>query len=323
MNFLKSYAHQVVSYHPEKARDDLFTELYNELCEEFADWKEEHPEGDEAAFLDAEKDHPMRFATRLAPEGSAYLIGPKFYYSFISALKVAILITAGFHLFLGVISALGSGNYFGSVMRLMISLPATLIWVCTCILGVFIALEKSGDKASWLDNWKASKLASIDGHQTISKTETFFDLGVSLLGLLWLLDIVQFPALVRHDGIWVTGWTTSLPDGFWVAIGILLVLDIAYCIFRLVRNFWSRGLRALSIAFNSVWATLLAFAANQAPLISLNSNDVINGLDLQTLVNNVAVGVIYLVIVILIIDSLKHGWKLLKPNVQTLAIDAG
>jgi hypothetical protein len=55
MDILKSYAHQVVSYHPEKARDDLFTELYNELCEEFDDWQEEHPDGDEAAFLDAKR----------------------------------------------------------------------------------------------------------------------------------------------------------------------------------------------------------------------------------------------------------------------------
>ena len=110
MKILKSYAHQVVSYHPEKARDDMFTELYNELCEEFDDWQSEHPDGDEVAFLDAEKDHPMRFATRLAPEGSAYLIGPQFYYSFISALKVATVLTIGFQLFFGAVVSLGSGD---------------------------------------------------------------------------------------------------------------------------------------------------------------------------------------------------------------------
>ena len=126
MDVLKSYAHQVVSYHPEKVRDEMFEELYNELCEEFADWQLDHPDANQAAFLDAEKEHPMRFATRLAPEGSAYLIGPQFYYSFISALKVAVVVTVGFHLFLGIISALGSGNYAGSITRMMISVPGHL-----------------------------------------------------------------------------------------------------------------------------------------------------------------------------------------------------
>ena len=50
MDVLKSYAYQVVSYHPEKARDDLFTEIYDELCEEFQDWQEMNP-GKSAAIL--------------------------------------------------------------------------------------------------------------------------------------------------------------------------------------------------------------------------------------------------------------------------------
>ena len=54
MDYLKAYAHQVVSYHPEKGRDELFAELYDELREEFSDWQAEHTEGDEAAFLDAD-----------------------------------------------------------------------------------------------------------------------------------------------------------------------------------------------------------------------------------------------------------------------------
>jgi len=39
MDLLKSYAHQVVSCHPEKGRDDLFAEVYDELCEKFKDWQ--------------------------------------------------------------------------------------------------------------------------------------------------------------------------------------------------------------------------------------------------------------------------------------------
>ena len=314
MDVLKSYAHQVVSYHPEKFRDEMFEELYNELCEEFADWQLDHPDANQAAFLDAEKEHPMRFATRLAPDGSAYLIGPQFYYSFISALKVAVVVTVGFHLFLGVISALGSGNYVGSITRMMISVPATLMWVCISILGVFIALEKSGERATWLDNWKASKLVPIESHQLISKGETFFDLGVALIGLLWLVDIVQIPSLVRHNGSWVSGWVANLPNAFWVTAGILLVLDILYCIFRLVRNFWSPKLRLTSIVFNIAWMALLSYAASQSELISLGSAGAAGMEDLQVVINNVVSGSLFVVVAILALDTLNHGWRLYKPS---------
>ena len=318
MDFLKSYAHQVVSYQPEKARDEMFTELYNELCEEFADWHVEHPEGDEAAFLDAMKDHPMRFATRLAPEGSAYLIGPQFYYSFISALKIATIVTVVFHLLLGAIAGLGSGGYFGSIMRLLMSVPGTLIWVYASIIGVFIALEKSGEKATWLDNWTASKLVPSDSHRPISKSETFADLAFSLLALLWLLDVVQFPSMVRHDGAWITGWSVNLPESIWVAIGIMLVVDIAFCIYRLVKNFWSPRLRLMSVAFNIVWMALLSYAAARTQLISLSDVESARTLDLQTLINKITHGILYIVIVVLAFDTLKHSWRLLKPKRKEL-----
>ncbi|MFT5138379.1 MAG: hypothetical protein ACI9H8_001735 [Lysobacterales bacterium] len=314
MDFLKSYAHQVVSYHPEKGRDELFTELYNELHEEFADWQDEHPEGDEITFLDAQKDHPIRFATRLAPEGSAYLIGPQFYYSFISALKVATVVTIGLHLFLGAISALSSGAYFGSFTRLLVAVPATLIWIYASIIGVFIALEKSGEKATWLDNWSASKLSPIDSHQPISKGETFTDLGISLLGLLWLLDIVQFPLVIGRDGGWITGWTANLPESIWLVIGIFLAIDIAYCVFRLVKNFWSPQLRYLTMIFNIAWIALLSYVASQTQLISLNDIETVKMQGLETLINNVVHGVLYVIVVILAVDTLKHGWKLLHPK---------
>ena len=75
MDVLKTYAHQVVSNHPVKDRDDMFAELYDSLCEEFADWQTEHPEGSEADFLSETKPHPLRYATQLAGAASAVLVG--------------------------------------------------------------------------------------------------------------------------------------------------------------------------------------------------------------------------------------------------------
>ncbi len=63
MNLLKAYVHQVVSYHPSANRDELFAEIYDEICEEYADKKLADANLSEADFLDSSKQHPMKYAT--------------------------------------------------------------------------------------------------------------------------------------------------------------------------------------------------------------------------------------------------------------------
>ena len=187
MDVLKSYAHQVVSYHPEKARDDLYAEVYDELCEEFKDWQEVNPGKSEANFLDANREHPMKYATRLAAEGSAYLVGPQFYFSFISALKIGATLTVVAYLALAAIYASVSGFHLGTFLRVLSGIPLTLLWVSAAILGVFIALEKSGERASWLDKWSAADLEPIDDNKPMPRGSTLFNLGFSVLALLWVV----------------------------------------------------------------------------------------------------------------------------------------
>ncbi len=251
MDLLKSYAHQVVSYHPEKARDDLFAEVYDELCEEFKDWQEENPGKSDSNFLDASREHPMKYATRLAAEGSAYLVGPQFYFSFLSALKIGAALTAGFYLVLATIYASITGHYLGTFLRVLGGFPLTLLWVSAVILGVFVALERSGERASWLDKWSAADLQPNGKQKPMSRGQTLFDLGIALVALLWLVDVIQVPAIVDLDGDSISYWLIDLPDWFWIAAGAMLVFDIAYALFCLTRTFWSPRLRLTTIASTS------------------------------------------------------------------------
>jgi len=295
-------------------RDEVFAEIYDALCEEFIDWQAQHPEGGEAEFLDLHREHPMRYATRLAPDGTAYLIGPQFYYSFLSALKIGAVITSVFYLFIAVISSLASGAYAASFLRMLISIPVTLVWVSASILGVFIALEKSGARAVWLDNWKATDLRVHESHQQISKSETFFDLGVSTLALLWLLDLVKIPSVLRHDGQWITGWAVDLPEWFWVALGALLLFDIAYCVIRLLKQFWSSSLRMISILTNVLWIALLAFAMSKPQLLSLAEPSSARVMELLPLLNKVLLGGLWVISIILAVDTATHAWRIFRPG---------
>lgn len=313
MNLLKAYAHQVVSYHPARVRDDMFEELYDNLCEEFADWQAGHPEGDEAAFLDERKEHPMRYATRLAPEGTPFLVGPRFYYSFVNALKVATTATGGIYVAIAAVLAFATGDWLGSALRMAADYPGTLLWVCAAILGVFVALERSGEKAEWLDKWKAADLPRFDSHQAISRAEVVFDLAVSTFGLLLIFRVVEIPPVVRHDGAWVSGWGLAVPAALIWAAAFLFILDLVFAVLRLTRTLWTRGLRLTTIVQNLAWIGVLAYAASFDPLLTLTPESE-ELADVLALFNRVVIGVLAVVCAVLAIDTAKHAWRLVRDR---------
>jgi hypothetical protein len=310
MDLLKSYAHQVVSYHPEKARDDLFAEIYDELCEEFKDWQEMNPGMSEANFLDANREHPMKYATRLAAEDSAYLVGPQFYFSFLSTLKIGAVLTAGFYLALAAIYASASGLHLGTFLRVLSGFPLTLLWVSAAILGVFVALEKSGERASWLDKWSAADLEPIDDNKQMSRGKTLFDLGISILALLWLVDIIHVPAIIDLDGKSISYWLPNLPDWFWIAVGVMLVFDIAHALFRLTRNFWSPRLRLTTIASNLLWIALLGFAIAQPELLSIQGEPTTVSQDVLQIAKKAVKGLLGFACAVLAWDTVTHIWRM-------------
>ncbi len=310
MNLLKSYSHQVVAYLPEKSRDDLFAEIYDSLCEEFAEWQTRHPGRDEVDFLDERKEHPLRYASRLAAEGTPYLIGPQFYFSFISALKVGASIATAFYLLLGVVLALTSGEYLASFWNAIKLIPGALLWVCAAILGVFIALEKSGERARWLDRWSARDLRPIKSHRPISKGEIYFDLALSILILLWVLDLIQWPSAVRQDGSWLSELVFALPVVFWYALGALLLFDVGFRLMCLAGSFWSPGLRLTAIAGNVLWIALLAYAAVQSPLVTVTDATTTVAADLLALANHSVRGVLWSICLVLAGSALYHLWRL-------------
>lgn len=309
MDVLKAYANQVVSYLPEGQRDELYAEIYDELCEEFADQCEQKPGLSETEFLTAGKQHPMRFATQLASDSKAYLIGPQFYFSFLSALKISFSIAMTFLVLVGAASAFASGNIWGSFWGFVASIPQNLLWVGAAVLGVFIALEKSGEKATWLENWDASELKSADGHQTISRVESSFDLGFSTFALLVILNIIEIPAMVRHDGQWIRDWSVNLPDAFWYIAGAILVFDIGFSLYRMSRSIWTRRLRLVTVVSNILWIALLGIAISQPELLSVEQESVSEFLPIF---NKVAKGSLLIACLIIAWDTLSHSWRLLK-----------
>jgi hypothetical protein len=184
------------------------------------------------------------------------------------------------------------------------------LWVGAVILGVFVALEKSGERASWLDKWSAADLEQIDDHKPMSRGNTLFDLGIAVLALLWLVDIIQVPAFIDLDGNSVSYWLIDLPDWFWIAVGAMLVFDIAHALFRLTRNFWSPRLRLTTIASNLIWIALLGFVIAQPELLSIQGEPASVPPDLLQMAKKAIRGVLGFVCALLAWDTVIHIWRL-------------
>jgi hypothetical protein len=309
MDLLKAYAHQVVSYHPVKQRDELFAEIYDELCEEFGDRQAENPGLTEVEFLNGNRRHPVKYATQLASDSSPWLIGPQFYFSFLSALKIALAIVVVMHVALAAVTVLTGTSLLSALWGMLGSIAGSLLWVGASVLGVFVAMEKSGERATWLDKWDASELKPADSHDEISRFETSFDLGLSTFGLLWVLDVVNVPAVVRHDGEWITSFSVNLPGALWLIAGLLLAFGIVFSLYRLVRRLWTPLLRMVTISDNVAWLVLLAFVASSPELLSVEHE---GAAEFLGIIEKAFKGSLLIAMVIIAWDTLTHAWRLLR-----------
>jgi hypothetical protein len=287
----------------------MFAEIYDNLCEELSDQREQNPGLSEAEFLNQFKEHPMKYATDLAAGESAYLVGPQLYFSFLSALKVALSLVVVFHVIIGSVGAFASGHVWSSFWGAVSTIPQTLLWVGAAVLGVFVAMEKSGERATWLDKWDASELQAVDSHQSVSRGEISFDLVFSSFALLWILGIVQFPAMIRHDGEWISEWSVNLPDWLWLTAGFLLAIDIAFALYRLTRSLWTRRMRLVTVITQVLWIGLLVFALDQSGLVSTDHESAVQFLPV---VEKATRAILLIVCAIIAWDTLSHTWRLIQ-----------
>jgi hypothetical protein len=308
MDLIRAYADKVAGYLPRKSRLDAADELYDSLSERF---DEQDLEGDDAQtrFLETQP-HPIRMATQMGENDSLYLIGPTYYLSFIAAIKVAAVIVAVVHVGLFGIAAWGSDKVMQSFIRTALNYPGNLLSVVVMIGLVFVVLEKTGEHADWWEKWSVKDLSDQFKHNKISRFETLFELNVSAIVLLWLTNAIELPAVIRHDGVWLTGFTSTVPQTVITFIVILLALDIINSVLKLIRGFWTPTLRVLSVASSTVWLVALIYLLRLNPLVLLPVEA--QQAEFADVVAAVNTGVDGVLIVIMIVVAWEMGSQLYR-----------
>jgi hypothetical protein len=253
---IKRYAHEVSRHLPRKQRADVETEL-NTLLH---DMMEERAEAsgrpiDEALAVDVVRvfGEPSQVAQRYLPPNQ-YLIGPAYYPTFVTIMKLLVGILVGVYLLLTALSIFSPNGPFptlGSVLWGFGSWIVTTIWTSLGAVVFFFALM---ERFAWKfaptgQPWDPMDLPEIQDPDQLDKVEL---LSAVILGSVALLMFNLYPNwidyLVIHDGVW-GGMRIFSPEFFvhlpWFNVSWLLEIGLALIVLRAGR--WNRVTRALKI----------------------------------------------------------------------------
>ncbi|UHQ55193.1 MULTISPECIES: hypothetical protein [unclassified Microbulbifer] len=260
MELLQRYVDNVKTYLPGGLRDDIGSELYSGLQDQYDDLSEalgRDPTESELSELLKRRGHPMEVAAAYQPRRA--LVSEALLPLYMQVLKwvfLAILIGNGAVLLVELLNQSQPQFLAAALGWLKGSFDAGLYSFALVTLGFFLA----GESISFSDafgKWDPRKLPRIAAAgQRISAFDSAVELVAMVLLAGWLNDL--FPAIqaTGPGGIEVTISSELRALLPWlnmaIALNLLMALD------KLFLPFWTRAKLALDSAINLLWLFLFA-----------------------------------------------------------------
>lgn len=306
MDYIALYCQQVGECLPKAEREATLADLYEELQSQF-----EEEGGDEQAFI-ARQPEPLERARSYCDADALTLIGPRYYLSFMQALKVITSILVVLHLVLAGVAIINGENPIGAGIRQAFTFAGNWLLTSAVVIWIVASLEKHDKPIDWLMSSFSRSSPSRPGIQ-IDRGDAFFDLIMSILVLLAVTGGLQLPLLIAEDGTWLTGWEYNLPAIFWMGLIPLLLCDIALAAAKLWFRYWNLTLQIIGLTLNLVWIAVLAYVAEREPLLLLTDANLVSEQILAG-VNTALPYVFYSVIAVLIWDCYRTLWPKQQPT---------
>lgn len=270
MSLIDRYVHAVAEYLPKDIADDVARELRANI----EDMLPENYTDEDAHRVLSKLGNPLKLANEYHPE-KRYLIGPGYYDSYISALKLVVGIC--FAVFTGL--ALAGSFITPSEMDLVSSIANLITHVITeAFLGVvqgafwvtlaYVFLERTGLEAGYpaifRKKWTPDDLPEpANEHNSISRGATIFSMICTIVFTALLYLEPQLIALYYKDGNGALHMTTLFDanrlKGYMIFIIALAVYQFGLLTWMYISKRWHMPLVICS-AINDFLACLLAVA---------------------------------------------------------------
>lgn len=275
MDWLARYVENVKTYLPGKMRDDIGSELYSELQDQYDDMANSlgrEPTESEILGLIKRKGHPMQAAAAFQPRKT--LISESLFPLYLLVLKwllLAMFILNGVVVVLSLLYQPEPNFIRAFVQWLAGTFNAGLHLFAWVTLAFYLA----GETISYRDffgKWDPRRLPDIvDGNQRIGRFDSALALAVLVMATLWLNDLftaVRSPTGEGARFVFSAEFQAFLP---WlnIALGLSILMELS----KLFMPYWNRAKLLLDGAINLYWLALLAVLFPLQQVFSVHWSD--------------------------------------------------
>ncbi len=300
-------------------RRNLPADQAADITEELRDVLLARAEEREAASGDAnwtvllkEFGHPLVVAARYRKH--QWLIGPELYPFYVHFMKVVALIVLVVTVVLATFKAAFGGGDIGAFAA---GLLGSLWWAAVASVGsvtiLFALIERYGGAERHFRHWNPSQLPDVSAKQP-GPWESAFEVGLSVLFLLWWVDLIQLPDFAAGSSFRMEPapiWN----ELFWPILA-LAAARLVYNLLVWLRPRWrlARGLLGAATAVGGILILIAVYRAGHWVTVVPTGIDADSAMGLQTSLHLafriaiIAVGVIWA------IGSVGELWRMARSD---------
>lgn len=285
MELIERYIREIERRLPKKLRNDVTKELRSALQDAVeARSSAEGQDADDEIIEDVLREFgpPDRIARSYMP-GNQFLIGPRFYPSYILTLKISISVIAAI-VFLGVVfflhrASLSHAQFLAVLLKTIGRFPLTALTSLGIITFVFALIERYATEdarpAKGADeSWNPAELPPLDDPNRIDRVAFIVGTCIYVIFFLWLNFFPEYVGIFYHTSKTGWGFLPLLSSEFKPHLYRLDIFWSLSCIFNytLLRagrwQTWSR-LWDIAITLFAIYITYLMLTG--PPILALDS----------------------------------------------------
>jgi hypothetical protein len=237
MDLVERYVHAIGVYLPRAQRDDIVTELAEDLRSQIDDREAQLGRAlteEEIEAILVQRGHPLRVATQYFPQRS--LVGPALLPIYYLVLKIVLATVVGAFALVIIPTHVfqGAGFLDALLQSLAALLPA--IWISIGIVTVVFALLERSQIATIATSWSPRRLPRV--HATgdpnvISRSEAIAQVVLTAVFALWWLSGAPLPVIVTAP-LWRT-----LTHEAYLPVLLLALGSFALAEANVLRPYWT------------------------------------------------------------------------------------
>jgi len=277
MDLLDRYLHAVKFWLPKAQRQDIVSELSEDIRSQIEDKEAElgRPltEADVEAIL-IRVGRPVLVANRYLPQ--RHLIGPALYPIYVFVLKIVtacylvpwILVGIGLMLYSPGYRAAHGGGWVGALGAVWGGFWLTTLVAVGAVTVVFATLERGASKPGFLETWSPRKLPPVRDPNRISRADSIMELVANIVFASWWVLFMSSPIVLDRPDIRIT----LAPVWVYFFWGYLMTAaaNVALGGMNLLRPNWTRAKAGFRLATNLCGSALFCTLTQSDILLNIS-----------------------------------------------------